>query len=122
MPQHIVIVDDNELDLYYARLVIERHRPDLQVSCFDNPAAALQAVQSADPPPDLVLLDINMPGMSGFEFLDAYRPARAPVAMLTSSPDPVDRERALAHQAVRDYLVKPLDPAALDRLLERGRP
>lgn len=121
MPQHIVIVDDNELDLYYAQLIIERNHPDVKVSCFDNPAAALQAVQTGVPAPDLVLLDINMPGMSGFDFLDAYRPAKAPVAMLTSSPDPMDRERALSNHAVRDYLVKPLDPADIERLLAPAR-
>lgn len=120
MPHRVYIVDDNELDLYYARLVIERNHPGVEVLTFDSAAEALQALRQSGAPPDLILLDINMPGMNGFEFLAAFDPPTAPVVMLTSSPDPVDRQQALSHASVRDYIVKPLEPDATGRLLGLG--
>ena len=77
--------------------------------------------QPAVPPVNLILLDINMPCMNGFEFLQAYSGlqaarTRASVVMLTSSPDPDDRSRALAFPCVRDYLLKPIDGASVETL------
>ena len=80
-------------------------------------------------PPMLVILDINMPRMNGFEFLDAYnrlnREAEAPViiVMLTSSQYVKDVEQADEHGLVKDYLVKPFSREHADRLAEDfGRP
>ena len=66
--------------------------------------------------PDLILLDIRMPGWDGFEFLDHLRKypaaAKTPVIMLTALSKADDVERALKLGAV-DYLVKPFDPTLL---------
>lgn len=125
MPCRVMVIDDSELDLLYTRIVLERLDDPVEVQAFDSARDALQALQSDPVPPRLILLDINMPGMDGFEFLAAYArqaatggPA-APVVMLTSSPDVQDRDRAFAHGAVRDYLVKPIDPDVAQALLRR---
>ena len=66
------------------------------------PAGRLAIQAALRQPPDLILLDINMPEMDGFAFLVAYTtlrtalPQPAPVVMLTSSSEPSDRERAMA--------------------------
>lgn len=125
MPRRVMVIDDNELDLLYARIVLERLDQPVEVLAFDSARDALQQLQGAPEPPRLILLDINMPGMDGFDFLAAYARhadaggATAPVAMLTSSPDVQDRDRAFAHAAVCDYLVKPIDPDRAQALLLR---
>ncbi len=80
-------------------------------------------------PPTLVLLDINMPRMNGFEFLEEYRKLRslqdegdiAPsiVVMVTSSTDPRDRAKAEALGVVADFIHKPPTAADAEALAER---
>ena len=65
--------------------------------------------------PDLILLDLNMPFMDGWDFLEAFKELplskNVPVFLLTSSIRPEDRARADTYQAVRGYFSKPLDDA-----------
>jgi CheY-like chemotaxis protein len=71
---------------------------------------------------DLILLDINMPRMNGFEFLDAAVQQLGPdfakcvVVMLTTSLNPSDQARAESYEVVRDFVNKPLTLARLEAL------
>jgi CheY-like chemotaxis protein len=115
MLNHLIVVDDNESDLLFTRIVIQKAGIASKVSVFEDARDAIGYLQRDDHGVDLILLDINMPGMDGFAFLAAFEEVRrsrqaAPpvVVMLTSSPDPRDRERAFAFASVRDYVVKPI--------------
>lgn len=134
MGLRVMLIDDSEADRLYTRIVLERSGAADTVVAFESAREALAVLESGTPPVDLILLDINMPGMDGFEFLDAY--ARAPVGtaapgsptgrpvavvMLTSSPDPQDRQRALEHVCVKGYVTKPLDLDAARHLVEMLR-
>ncbi|WP_243651162.1 response regulator [Rubrivivax gelatinosus] len=118
MACRVMLVDDSEADLLFTRIVLERAGGGFEVQTFEEASAALAYLRSDAPRVDLILLDINMPGMNGFEFLDAYeslpnvRRDRSAVVMLSSSADPADRERAMRYASVAGYVTKPLDPAA----------
>lgn len=77
--------------------------------------------------PDMIFVDINMPRMDGFAFLEAFAKLRAtstalrdvrPIAMLTSSDQVRDRDRA-TELGADDYIVKPASLAEMRQLLER---
>ena len=112
----ILVVDDNNDTLQTVRLLLELEGYDLQVAT-DGPAALDIADWFM---PEVVLLDIGLPGMDGFEVAARMlaEPALAHVILiaLTGYGQPRDRERALAcgfHQ----HLVKPVNPTALMQLL-----
>ncbi len=125
--KHVLIVDDHDSDLLYTRLVIERAGITQRVTPIDNARDALAFLhQPEGGDVGLILLDINMPGMDGFAFLRAFEKERTGaelktpvIVMLSSSPDPQDRERAFAFGCVRDYVTKPVSVDAMLQLMQR---
>ena len=102
MPRRVMMVDDNDNDLLFTRLTLQRCGVPCEVVGFTHAQAALDHLRDTpDHGVDLILLDINMPVMNGFDFLEAFE-ALAPeqrgqtvVALLSSSRDALDRERRL---------------------------
>ncbi len=116
---HVVMVDDNDADLYIAERCFKKSRLTNPWLSFTNGPDFLRYlgdVKRGDAPmPALVLLDINMPGMSGFEVLAETRDdpffTDLPVfCMLTSSSDPRDEQRA-KELGASGFVTKPGDPA-----------
>lgn len=108
--QSILTVDDDENDQFICEYTIRKFDPSIRViKAFDG-SEALDILR--DETPDAIILDINMPVMNGFEFLDRYAAefsVHAPVvALLTSSRLGKDRERAMQYSFVKSYFEKPL--------------
>lgn len=104
----ILVVDDNPANVALLRALLEADGYT-NVSSETRPDRALQL--AAEQAFDLVLLDINMPGMDGFEVMERLRDsveAYLPVIVLTAQSDPATRMRALGAGA-RDFLTKPFD-------------
>jgi CheY-like chemotaxis protein len=120
----VYIIDDDPIYTFSVTHMLKQldHEGDLFV--FSNGKEALDAIIEHDPPDseELVLLDINMPVMDGWEFLAALpkeeRYELMEIYIVTSSISPDDRERAESDERVSGFLVKPISPAQLKTLLE----
>jgi CheY-like chemotaxis protein len=106
---HVLVIEDNEQNLYLAQFLLERH--GFRVSSARSGAEGL-SLAAADLP-DLILLDIQLPEMDGYTVASELRKRPAlrdvPIVAVTSYAMVGDRERALSSGA-SDYIEKPIDP------------
>jgi len=122
---NLMVIDDDEVDQLLYRRVVERSGIVTSLVAFTRPAEALEFLRNAGSDiPDLILLDIRMPGMDGFEFLDhlaneiseLYSQLR--VVMVSTSTDPSDASRASSYSAVKSYINKPISGPQLRDLAQ----
>ena len=121
MNTDIVIIDDDAVVLFLHKILVEKSPLPKPLHCFDNGSEAFSYIcnrKSQDP--ILVLLDINMPAMNGWDFLDKISAEGCDnnvyVAMVTSSINSSDRKKAENYPQVIDYLEKPLSRQACEEL------
>lgn len=120
-PATVLLVEDSEADRYIAMRAIGRAWPGTDVLQARDGREAIEAIERFGArPPELILLDIDMPHMDGHQFLaaryadpDVDVPA---VVVLTSSDRSEDRAGVGRYRCVRRYLLKPLRVEALERL------
>jgi PAS domain S-box-containing protein len=116
----IWIVDDDQVITYITERLLHNADPSLKVSGYLSAKMALEKLRLDNDCPDVLLLDINMPGISGWEFLDELNKLGrfVNVYMYSSSIDPEDVKRARAYPMVREFLSKPLDMKTINHLLD----
>lgn len=125
---HIVLVDDNETTSFLNNRLLGRLAVANQVSTFSRADEAFEQLwgeqAEANAAPDLVFVDLKMPGVSGFEFLELYNALPQPVqeqtvmAVLTTSMHGADTARVAQYPNV-EYLTKPLTEEKMRKLLEK---
>ncbi len=114
----ILLVDDQPIANLILRKLIETRRPEAQIMEFTDARQALESINDFDP--YLIFLDINMPHMNGWEFLEemAVRDYPHKVAILTSSTSSLDSKRSQEYENVVDFFVKPLGIDSLHHFLD----
>lgn len=125
----VVLIDDNETTSFLNNRLLQRLDLAENILSFTNAEQAFyqlwspQAVASAQLP-ELVFVDLKMPGMDGFEFLNQYSRLAPEVrektvmAVLTTSMHSADTSRVAQYEGV-EYLAKPLTEEKMQKLLDK---
>jgi CheY-like chemotaxis protein len=124
----ILLVDDDETTNFIHQSLLEDLGVRDKILVSNNGREALDAIQQEQAKdthnPMLILLDLNMPVMNGFEFLEAYQQSEealkqsVAIVILTTSLNPRDIHR-VKDMGVADYLNKPLSGEKLKEVLEK---
>jgi CheY-like chemotaxis protein len=119
------LIDDDDIVLLIGNKLLENNGHFKQVENYHNGLLALEkiaySINNNLPLPNLILLDINMPNIDGWEFLEKLTKLShansIQVYMLTSSIDTADIEKSQSINIVKGYLTKPLKPSHLDQII-----
>lgn len=123
---NLLIIDDDELNLFIISRTIEKTGYEVELVSKNDGQEALEflveLMDNDKPLPDLIFVDIHMPVMNGWEFLEHYghinRKNNIPVYMLSSSVYDMDRARAKTFDTLKDFISKPIYVAQLAKIFE----
>jgi len=126
----VLLIDDSEIDNYINKAILSKSEIISEIFVKESGSDALAFLENLmDIPgsfPDFIFVDIRMPLMDGFEFMDNYSKlpievkSKCKVYVLSSSIDPIDVEKAQNHEDVEMHLTKPLAHHSIDVLIKRS--
>jgi two-component system, chemotaxis family, chemotaxis protein CheY len=126
-PLTVCLIDDDAIYQFMAKKIIELVNPEQRVISFSNGQHAInyfnQPRLASDELPDIIFLDINMPVMDGWDFLEAYTQVHhhlqkpIEIYMVSSSVNETDLNRSRSYNIVKDYIIKPLDREMMTEIL-----
>ena len=126
------IIDDDKIYVNLVKKIIEIKKLSKNLLIFKNGKEALDHFKlilenaSEEVLPDIIFLDINMPVMDGWEFLNEFIKIKnnfekkITLYVVSSSIDPRDLERAKSFNLVTDYLIKPIELKKFEKIFDRN--
>jgi CheY-like chemotaxis protein len=126
----ILLVDDDNATNMLNSFVLKKMAVSQSVKVVLNGSEALDyllSITNEGQCPEFIFLDINMPKMDGWEFMEEYREMkierqRAKVILLTTSENPDDIEKAAKYPEILEYCNKPLTKEIISNLMDRYYP
>ncbi|PTX18441.1 CheY-like chemotaxis protein [Pontibacter mucosus] len=127
--EKVYIIDDDEVSIFLAQTMLEAEGFAREYESFQNPCDAIYQLlpglqqEEVESIPDVIFLDLNMPQMDGWHFLDRLCPyaeilkRSCQLYILTSSVDSMDTRRAKSYDFLAGFLQKPLEESAIQRIL-----
>jgi CheY-like chemotaxis protein len=115
-----LLIDDNYIDNFVTRRILESSNFADEVIVSQSGIDAINFLRAGEIIPDVIFLDIRMPMMGGFEFLQEYDKLEIEgkknikIFMLSSSLDPVDLRKSTNNKYITQFVHKPLTQKTLD--------
>jgi CheY-like chemotaxis protein len=118
----IMLIDDDVTNNIITKKLLLKYDSNFIVQEYKSAADALNALKNGSFKPNLIFLDINMPDMNGWQFLDKFTSLRLSVSiyMLTSSVDVLDIERAKTSPYLQGFISKPLTQIKIQQVLDES--
>lgn len=124
MVEATVLIDDSDIDLFIQKRFLEVYQFSKKLTSYRSAEEALKNLNSARDhnTPDVIFLDLNMPNMDGFGFLERFQALpneirnKAKIVVLTSSNSQKDRAQAFTYQNVVHFVTKPLKQSDIEDL------
>jgi CheY-like chemotaxis protein len=116
----IMLIDDDPTSNIITRKLILKYNPNFIVQEYKSATEALKELQEGKSKPNLIFLDINMPDMNGWQFLEKFSAFKQSIVvyLLTSSVDVLDIERAKVTSNLQGFISKPLTQQKIQQVLE----
>ncbi|MFT6698851.1 MAG: CheY-like chemotaxis protein [Porticoccaceae bacterium] len=124
----IGIIDDNKIYQFMLTRIINNNNLAEGIITFSDGEKAIHYLtdnkSTSENIPDVIFLDVNMPIMDGWQFIDAYASIKTEIKkkvvifMLSSSVNPIDIERASKINEISDYIIKPMKLEELKRIFD----
>lgn len=117
------LIDDDEIIIYLTQRLLLSENYCKKVEYFLDASAAIyklkESVSLNLQLPQFILLDLNMPGMDGWSFIEEFKTLNLdiPIFILTSSIDPNDKVRAYHTKEIKAFIIKPLTKIAATKIL-----
>ncbi len=128
-PVNVFVIDDDDIYQFTIGMALKNIPRVKLVHTFFDGAKALEHIKinqnQVDELPDIIFLDINMPVMDGFQFMDEFVDLlpklnkNIKVYMVSSSMDPKDIKKAKRINEISDYLIKPLNAKVVKEILSK---
>lgn len=124
---NILVIDDDEVSNLITLNVLKDLVDESKIKFFNSGISALNFIENGGKiftPPELILLDIDMPLLDGFEFIEKIRESayshlqNVPIVILSNSDHPYDIINS-RKAGIKDYLLKPLNKAKIQSLMEK---
>lgn len=124
----ICVIDDNDVYQFVMKNSINKLNPNIKILAYLNGEEGINSIKKMieknEPLPDVILLDINMPIMDGWEFMNEFikikstLPRVIPIYLTTSSLDASDIDKAKKYEDITGFLSKPIDRHTLLKITQ----
>ncbi|MBV8391011.1 MAG: response regulator [Mucilaginibacter sp.] len=124
----LVFIDDSPLDHFILKRILTKYKLDYDVMCTANGAEVISFLDQNKTDinilPDVILVDLYMPGFNGWDFLDrvqclhSYLAKPLRIYILSSSVSPRDIKHARQYSCVRSFIFKPITRDALEKHID----
>jgi CheY-like chemotaxis protein len=117
-----LLIDDNFIDNFVTRKILETGNFAQEIVVYQSAGEAIEALRSQKIVPDVIFLDIRMPLMDGFAFLEEYDKLdiagkdKIKIFMLSSSLDPVDFKLSTQNKYITQFIHKPITHKVLEAI------
>jgi two-component system, NarL family, nitrate/nitrite response regulator NarL len=119
-----ILIDDSEIDLFIHRRFLELCNFSKELIAFKSAESALESLKNLNgaEPPNIIFLDLNMPVVDGFSFLNLFTELpekiknRSRIVVLTSSNSVTDRQQVFLYKNVIQMITKPMKQADIEAL------